>query len=1046
MKILKVENLVKTYGSGENIVRAVDDVSFEVERGEFVAIVGASGSGKSTLMHIIGGVDIPTSGHIFIDDKEITGMKSDTIHKLTLRSLLMNKSRTAMTIVAIMLSCALITVVAGIGTSAWYSYIYATMNFSGDYDVRFEGSFDDECIEGISRNRDVSGVYYLRNIGLAELPENKSKFKPYMLIKGLNKGALKNCFCAKLSEGRLPENDSEIVLPPSFVSYSKRQYSVGDKLTLSIGDRVLDIGDGNTRSLRYESELFEDGERIDAAFEKEYTVVGILSSVSREISAEGSYPFVSVFTLCDSIDKTVTSPGFSEKPNVLFVNYTASGEKNYINSTAQLVGISEDAAKRHFEGSYEYPVFDTDEYGQPVIPKDFKTERELALEGIAKSNSFGITDFYLNNNLLIAKGVKEGDRKTIYFPFVAGAIIFFIMFVSVFIIRNSIAISVTEKKRLFGMLCSVGATPKQIRGCVFFEALLLVAVGVPLGIAVGCGGTFLLLGVSGTLLVTVLNGNELIFSVPVWALAGAAVLGALTVFMSSFFVSLEVSKVSPIEGVRLTGEIKPIDNRNAKRLRTPKLIKKLFGEGGSIAWKNMKRSKRQYRTTVISLVLSTAVFLTAASIVEGIINYTKQSIPDYPCNMVIKSSGNASWKSKKDNKEQENKTEKYRRFFDEIATNDKVGSYNYDFSCTCYSFEIPVSSIYKSDRGGVPDHALAVDEKDQTDQKMSVVCLDEESYRRILAQIGKTPEELKGKAVLLNRNFHSLQHNNGDAVECFFEPFLIDPVGMMLKGKLGGYLFYGDDEEIEKYDGDRREISIEIGAEIPYDMSFNDLFPDNFNSNATFELFSLFNRSGCLIMQIDDYIDTIENYYTAGTIRINSTDPAELEADISSMGFGEYIYVHNIDSEVKAYNAIMIVMRLFVYGFIAILTLIGVTNIFNTVTTNMKLRQKEFAMLRSVGMTDREFDGMIMLESLFCSFKALLFGIPAGLLTGWGICSLIDLMINAKAAGMSCYNFPVIPVIISVIAVTVIVGSIMLYSVSSIKKQNIIETIRNENI
>ena len=79
MKILKVENLVKTYGSGENIVRAVDDVSFEVERGEFVAIVGASGSGKSTLMHMIGGVDTPTSGHIYIDDKEITGMKPDKL-------------------------------------------------------------------------------------------------------------------------------------------------------------------------------------------------------------------------------------------------------------------------------------------------------------------------------------------------------------------------------------------------------------------------------------------------------------------------------------------------------------------------------------------------------------------------------------------------------------------------------------------------------------------------------------------------------------------------------------------------------------------------------------------------------------------------------------------------------------------------------------------------------------------------------------------------------------------------------------------------------
>ena len=79
MKILNVENLVKTYGNGENIVHAVDNVSFSVEKGEFVAIVGASGSGKSTLMHMIGGVDIPASGYIFVDGQEITGMSADKL-------------------------------------------------------------------------------------------------------------------------------------------------------------------------------------------------------------------------------------------------------------------------------------------------------------------------------------------------------------------------------------------------------------------------------------------------------------------------------------------------------------------------------------------------------------------------------------------------------------------------------------------------------------------------------------------------------------------------------------------------------------------------------------------------------------------------------------------------------------------------------------------------------------------------------------------------------------------------------------------------------
>lgn len=79
MEILKVENLTKTYGSGENLVHAVDDVSFSVEKGEFVAIVGASGSGKSTLLHLIGGVDRPTSGKIFVDSNDISKMNDDKL-------------------------------------------------------------------------------------------------------------------------------------------------------------------------------------------------------------------------------------------------------------------------------------------------------------------------------------------------------------------------------------------------------------------------------------------------------------------------------------------------------------------------------------------------------------------------------------------------------------------------------------------------------------------------------------------------------------------------------------------------------------------------------------------------------------------------------------------------------------------------------------------------------------------------------------------------------------------------------------------------------
>ena len=79
MEILKVENLTKTYGTGDNLVRAVDNISFSIEKGEFVAIVGSSGSGKSTLLHLIGGVDRPTSGKVYIEGKDIYSLNDDAL-------------------------------------------------------------------------------------------------------------------------------------------------------------------------------------------------------------------------------------------------------------------------------------------------------------------------------------------------------------------------------------------------------------------------------------------------------------------------------------------------------------------------------------------------------------------------------------------------------------------------------------------------------------------------------------------------------------------------------------------------------------------------------------------------------------------------------------------------------------------------------------------------------------------------------------------------------------------------------------------------------
>lgn len=954
----------------------------------------------------------------------------NTIHKLTLRSLLMNKSHTAMTIVAIMLSCALITVVAGMGTSAWQSFINSKINSYGDYDVYFEGKFTDKNVNDLKINRDVDGIYYERYVGVAEIPKPVSAFKPYMLIRGLNKGALDQCFQAKLSEGRLPENDSEIVLSPMFIRYSEKEYHTGDKLTLDVGYRTISSdSSAQSRPLDFASAYAKNNEALAIQAKREYTVVGILSSVSRRISLRGSAACVDVYTLTDSIDNITAYMGAENNTvNELWVNYTDSMEKDFVNATAQIVGITKAEAQKHFDNAYIFPEIEFDENGNEIVNENIETEYDLAMKKIAASNYFGITNFQENWNVLAIKGiVYEGHSKEIFLT-VAAVLILIIMTTSVFIIRNSISISATEKTRLFGMLCSVGSTPKQIRNSVLYEGLMLTVTGIPLGIAAGVGFTYALVGISGEILKSNLNGNELVFSVPVWALLASAVLGMLTVFISSLFVAGRAAKISPIEAVRLTKETRI--GKSGKSYRVPKIIRKLFGQGGSVAWKNMKRSKRQYRTTIVSLILSIVVFLSVSTVIGAATRSTEQILLETDYNLSISTPQNTDWDVPQyaQGEEKENISKKYKEFFDSVSRNSYIKTQSYCLRNGRYMFYIPVSDIYKGSKCDVNDIQLFEKSGGLQEAALTIIALDEEAYKKVIKPTGKTPEQLKGKAVIVNSTRKTVYDDvDSSNYTTYYEPFLKEPIGLTLNGRMDGLEF----DDID-YDGDRGEISIEIGAELTSD----DLPQAKYFIN-------LYQRSGAIIMQIDDYMDTVENWYTYGEMFIDSTDSVRLEAEIGDMGFDEYFYVENIDSYVKNMKAIMLVVRIFVYGFIFIITLIGITNIFNTVASNMRFRQKELAMLRSVGMTNREFNGMIILESLFCSAKALLIGLPLGLALGWTMCFLVSKMPGAQGF---IYYFPLVETILSIIAVMLIIGSIMLYSVSKIRKQNIIETIRNDNI
>ena len=206
-----------------------------------------------------------------------------------------------------------------------------------------------------------------------------------------------------------------------------------------------------------------------------------------------------------------------------------------------------------------------------------------------------------------------------------------------------------------------------------------------------------------------------------------------------------------------------------------------------------------------------------------------------------------------------------------------------------------------------------------------------------------------------------------------------------------------------------------------------------------------------IIVVSEDYIKEVfkedvnnSDYYHLSDLFIKSCKPQELENtlnDLIKQG-GDYygLTVFNYETYMKQEQRMLLVVKIFLYGFITVITLIGVTNIFNTITTNMILRSKEFAMLKSVGMSSKEFNKMIRLESIMYGTKSLLIGIPLGILGSYG-------MYKAFAQGIDLgYTLPLPAIIISIVFVFIIVGITMKYSLNKINKQNIIETIRKDNI
>ena len=872
----------------------------------------------------------------------------DLLKKLTIKNLKLNKKRTIVTIIGIMLSVALITAVASMYNSCITSLVKYETYEKGDFHVVFYNVPIEET-KTLKNNRKISEVFLTQDVGYANLENSKNEYKPYAFIKAFTKASLEN-LSVKLSEGRLPENEDEIVIPTHLKTNGRIALNVGDTITLNVGTRV-----SNGIELNQNDEFNKDSqEKIINTTSKTYKIVGIIERPASNIenySAPG-YTFITLLN-----DENILGKADA------YCKYTKEGSKDYINVTANILSINEDDF-----GKFEKGKFDSEEEFNKIANEVSKSKYNYNI------NSYLIileTD-PLNNNAV-------GGLGTVVI-ITCGIIVF----TSVFCIKNSFDISIAEKTKQYGMLKSVGATKKQIRKNVFFEATILGLIGIPLGLLLGVFASSTLILISNSFIGDMLaKGLKLVLSFSWISYAVAIGLGIITIYLSALRSARKASKISPIESIRNSNEIKI----KSKKIKSPKIIKKLFGIGGEISYKNLKRNKKKYRTTVISITVSVFVFIALSYFMSLAFDQIKEELKlkDYNLWLLI----------------DDNNDEQLEQKVIETTRLENIKNYTISKYDNCYITNSKYSDEYKEFMNGT-----SAKEEDIFDSNINVKTVNNEQYKEYIKKLGLNYEKMKNKAILIN----NIRVGKYDEEK---NKYIQKNIKMFE---------YKENETINCKTSDDKQFDVEIGI-------ITDILP-----------FGLEEPSNYALMIVSN--DIYEKYFKSNEIMIyyDSSNPDKLQDDIDELLKGYNYNINNIAENARMLEKVFTLVGIFLYGFIIVITLIGVTNIFNTITTNMELRKPEFAMLKSVGMTTKEFNKMIRLETVFMGIKSLLFSIPIGI-------GLSYLMYSALGTNQTLkFTIPIKSIIIAIVTVFLLITCIMKYSIGKIKKQNTIETIRNENI
>lgn len=920
---------------------------------------------------------------------------------LTLKNLKLNRKRTIVTIVGIILATALLSALVTLVSSFQYSMIEYQKQKDGDFHVKFSNVKMSELSE-FKNNRNIESTFETMGMGFAKLDGCKNEDKPYAYVMATDEaGFERGCF--HLIEGRMAKNEDEIVIPRHLKTNGRIDIKVGDEITLDVGKRY----DSNTESVIGENCAYEyEAETLTDTVTKRYKVVGIMERPGygmEDYSAAG-YTFVTYSDELAAIDNGSKSEA-SEADTTLTVysRYTQKALRNKDAVTADIIGVDEKLFAKANNSSVEMTAEESDR---------FLKEMENAKY-----------DIYMNGFLISYECVFpiDGSFKALFT--VAAVVALIIILTSVYCIKNSFNISITEKIRQYGMLASVGATRRQIKSSVKTEAAMLGVVGIPVGTMSGILAALILVKVVNALSAGWLNFS-LSFHTSLPALILAVILSIATIYFSATGSARRAARVTPLEAIRNTKEIKI----KSAKLKTPAIIGRIWGIGGVISYKNIKRNNKKYRTTVTSIVICSVTFIVISyfmSLAFGMVGMTYAST-DYNIGIYM------SYKKDIDIK----------KLTKLVSGIEGVDDYLVGAG---YSFDVD-NPEYTKEYGEYCRQLY--DESEDASQMFFITVLDDKSYDKYASDAGI--KNAAAGAILVNKGtFDVYNENSSKYVKKEMELYKYK-VGDTIKC---GYNVYDDDSSDDNaVEGDtesstednnngvRKTVDVTIAGvtdKVPIgykgysdttllfmnQKGFESLWADGKSGNELKPGYASYSAY-VVAENADDYQDTFEK-------------ETEGNPEYSQISF----HVSNLDKEMRDEKSLFTLLGVFAYGLIVVIALIGITNIINTLSTGMELRSREFATLRSIGMTDKQFAGMVRLESVFISVKALVIGVPLGVLINYLLCFIMNRM-----GGAIIYKPPYKAIILCIVVVIMLIYAIMKLSMMKLRHNNIIETIKNENL